>query len=384
MFLATRTGCLAGSSFSANALKAAWQGIRLSAAKDKRASWLDRRAAASAPLSSAILFRAVAPYLCGMRFDLVTLNLVLAIAETRSITRGAAREHLALAAASKRLSDLETRLGVSLFERRARGVDPTEAGRALVRHIRTLNASLHALESEVVEFARGIKGHLRVVANAAAIAECLPADLAAFARQHPGIRVSLEDQTSTEVQRAVAEGRADVGIFVGPCDDARLMSRHYRDGALVVLVPAQHVLARRSSVPFDALLDFDIVGLHVGAAAHELMLKCALERGRTLNARLQVRGFDAIAQLVEAGLGVAVLPSASAARFSRLFTVHVLELDEAWAHRQYLLATRRQEPLPAAMQRFVDALCPSNPSVGARDAGFVPPPPRDNPAIEKV
>ena len=65
-----------------------------------------------------------------MRFDLVTLNLVLAIAETRNITRAAEREHLALAAASKRLKDLETRLGVQLFERRARGVETTEAGRA--------------------------------------------------------------------------------------------------------------------------------------------------------------------------------------------------------------------------------------------------------------
>ncbi|HEX7689807.1 MAG TPA: LysR family transcriptional regulator, partial [Burkholderiaceae bacterium] len=165
-----------------------------------------------------------------MRFDLVTLNLVLAIAETRSITRGAEREHLALAAASKRLSDLEARLGVALFDRRARGVDLTEAGRALVRHIRTLNASLHALESEVVEFSRGIKGHLRVVANAGAISECLPADLAAFARAHPGIRVSLEDQTSADVQQAVAEGRADIGIFVAPGTDSRLATRHYSSG----------------------------------------------------------------------------------------------------------------------------------------------------------
>jgi len=300
-----------------------------------------------------------------MRFDLVTLNLVLAIAETRSITRGAEREHLALAAASKRLSDLESRLGVALFERRARGVELTEAGRALVRHIRTLNASLHALESEVVEFSRGIKGHLRVVANAGAITECLPADLAAFARAHPGIRVSLEDQTSTDVQQAVAEGRADVGIFVAPAVDGRLSTRHYRSGTLAAVVPNDHVLARRDAVPFDALLDFDIVGLHVGAAAHETMLKTALERGRTLNARLQVRGFDAIAQLVEAGLGVAVLPATSAQRFSRLFAVKALTLDEPWAHRDYLLATRASDTLPAAVQRFVDALCPPAPAAPA-------------------
>ena len=293
-----------------------------------------------------------------MRFDLITLNLVLAIADTRSITRGAAHEHLALAAASKRLSDLESRLGVTLFERHARGVDLTEAGRALVRHIRSLNASLHALESEVVEFSRGIKGHLRIAANASAITECLPADLAAFSQAHPGIRISLEDLTSAEVQAAVAEGRADVGIFVPPQHEARLSCRHYRDGELAVLVPQAHVLARRRAVPFDALLDFDIVGLHLGAAVHEQMRERAQALGRTLNVRLQVRGFDAIAQLVEAGLGVAVLPAVVAQRFSRIFAVQPLVLQEDWARRPYLLAVRTQDVLPAVVQRFVEALCP--------------------------
>jgi len=297
-----------------------------------------------------------------MRFDLITLNLVLAIADTRSITRGAAHEHLALAAASKRLSDLESRLGVTLFERHARGVDLTEAGRALVRHIRSLNASLHALESEVVEFSRGIKGHLRIAANASAITECLPADLAAFSQAHPGIRISLEDLTSAEVQAAVAEGRADVGIFVPPQHEARLSCRHYRDGELAVLVPQAHVLARRHAVPFDALLDFDIVGMHLGAAVHEQMRERAQALGRTLNVRLQVRGFDAIAQLVEAGLGVAVLPAVVAQRFARIFAVQPLVLQEDWARRPYLLAVRTQDVLPAVVQRFVEALCPPTPS----------------------
>ena len=292
-----------------------------------------------------------------MRFDLITLNLVLAIADTRSITAGALREHLALAAASKRLSDLETRFGVPLFERRARGVEPTEAGRALVRHIRGLQASLHALESEVVEFSRGIKGHLRIAANAGAISECLPPDLAAFSQVHPQIRISLEDQTSAEVQAAVAEGRADVGIFVPPLLDNRLSTWRYRSGALAAMVPAGHALAALERVRFEALLDHDIVGLHAGAAAHELMRAEAEGQGRTLKARLQVRGFDAIAQLVEAGLGVAVLPAAVAHRFAQIFRVRVLTLDEAWAEREYRLGVRTQEVLPTVVQRFVAALC---------------------------
>lgn len=293
-----------------------------------------------------------------MRFDLVTLNLVLAIAETRSITRGAEREHLALAAASKRLSDLETRLGVTLFERRARGVEPTEAGRALVRHIRSLNASLHALESEVVEFSRGVKGHLRVVANVSAIADCLPPDLAAFSRAHPLIRISLEDLTSAEVQAAVAEGRADVGIFVPPLLENRLTTWYYRSGELSVIVPLDHPLAERDGASFDDLLDYDVVGLQSGAAVQEQLQQLAMARGRTLKARLQVRGFDAIAQLVEAGLGVAVLPTAVVERFSKLFRVKRLALLEDWARRDYFVAVRTQDVLPTVVKRFVEALCP--------------------------
>ena len=303
-----------------------------------------------------------------MRFDLTTLNLVLAIADTRSITRGAAREHLALAAASKRLSDLESRFGVPLFDRRARGVEPTEAGRALVRHIRGLHASLHALESEVVEFSRGIKGHLRIAANAGAISECLPPDLAAFCQAHPQIRISLEDLTSAEIQAAVAEGRADVGICVPPMLDNRLTTWRYRHGALAAIVPARHALARRKQVRFEALLAHDIVGLHQGAAVHELMRTEAEGQGKTLKARLQVRGFDAIAQLVEAGLGVAVMPAATAERFAQVFRIKVLRLDEPWAQRDYLLAVRTQDVLPTVVQRFVDALCPSTDSVSAQSA----------------
>jgi DNA-binding transcriptional LysR family regulator len=297
-----------------------------------------------------------------MRFDLTTLSLVLAIAESRSITQGAKREHLALAAASKRVSDLETRLGVKLFERAARGVEPTEAGRALVRHVKALQASLNALESEVGEFALGVQGHLRIAANASSIAESLPPDLAAFSRAHPAVRISLEDRTSAEVQRAVLDGDADVGVFATPVLEPRLDVRRYRPAHLAVMVPRAHGLASQDKVRFEALLDFDIVGLHHGAALQEQMLAQAAAVGRSLRARLQVRGFDAIAQLVEADLGVAVMPAAVAQRLARLFAVTVLELDEPWAHGEHLIATRSRDGLPNVVARFVDFVAEAYPA----------------------
>jgi DNA-binding transcriptional LysR family regulator len=156
----------------------------------------------------------------------------------------------------------------------------------------------------------------------------------------------------------VAEGRADVGIFVPPLQETRLTTWHYARGELSVMVPLEHPLADRGSVGFDDLLDYDMVGLQSGAAVQEQLQQLAAARGRTLKARLQVRGFDAIAQLVEAGMGVAVLPTAAVDRFSKLFGVKRLGLDEPWAEREYLLAVRTQDVLPTVVKRFVEALCP--------------------------
>ena len=316
-----------------------------------------------------------------MRFDPVTLHPVLAIAETRSSTRAAAQARLALVAAGKRLSDLETRWGVAVPER-ARVVGWTEAGRVVVRHIRALNASLHALEREVVEFSRGIKDDLRIAANASAIAECLPAELANFSPARPGIRISLADLTRAEVPAAVASGRAGVGIFAPLRHDSRRSCRPCRPcrpcrsgeavGRLAMLVPArqpllqhglfQHLSTTPPGIPFDALPELDIVGLHLGAALQKQMRERARALGRARNVRVPVLGFDAIARRVEAGLGVALLPAGVAQRFARIVLVSRLALDEPWAQRHCLLDLQDLRSL-AVLQRFADALCPPAPQV---------------------
>ena len=307
--------------------------------------------------SSFVENQGLASFRVAMRFDLQTLDLVLAIAETRSITRGAAREHLALAAASKRLSDLETRLGVPLFERRARGVEPTEAGHALVRHVRSLRAQLHALESEVLEFGRGIRATCAWPRPPVPSPRCCP-PAAAFSRAHPGIRISLEDLTSAEVQAAVAEGRADVGIFVPPVRDPRLRHWPYATSRLAVVVPRGHLLARRSAVGFDALLDFDLIGLHLGAAAQERMR----ERAEALGRRL-ARGCTCAASMPSCNWSkpASAWPCCRHGRraLARLFDVVVLELQDELAEREYRLAVREQPVLPPALQKFVAVLCPS-------------------------
>ena len=77
-----------------------------------------------------------------MHYDLTDLRLFVAIAEARNLTRGAERVHLAPSSASHRLLQLEAALGTALFVRKARGVEPTRAGEALLRHARQVFARL--------------------------------------------------------------------------------------------------------------------------------------------------------------------------------------------------------------------------------------------------
>jgi hypothetical protein len=221
-----------------------------------------------------------------MRFDLTTLNLVLAIADTRSITRGAERESLALAAASKRLSDLEARLGVS-------AVRPPRTRRRAHRGRAARCCATSAAERVA---ARAGKRSRRVLARhqgpPARGGQCqrhrrTPAGrpggvFATGAPRHP-----RQPGRADQRRRAGRRGRRPrrCGHLHRPAGRAVAETRPYREGELAILVPRGHVLARRKGgTAFDALLDFDIVGLHAGAAAHEQMLQRAQALGRPLKA----------------------------------------------------------------------------------------------------
>ncbi|HKU05157.1 MAG TPA: LysR family transcriptional regulator, partial [Bradyrhizobium sp.] len=124
-----------------------------------------------------------------MRFDLVDLQLFVAVAETRSITAGAARVHLALASASERIKGLEAALGVALFKRGRRGVELTAAGESLLDHARLVLNNVEAMRGDLARFASGVRANVHLLANTSGLSEHLPRALASFLREHPAINV---------------------------------------------------------------------------------------------------------------------------------------------------------------------------------------------------
>src|SRR5437588_2712982 len=178
-----------------------------------------------------------------MRFDIVDLSLFRHVVEAGSITHGAERAHLALAAASTRIRNMEDALGAALLVRSRQGVVPTQAGRTLLAHARTILRQSERLREDLGAYAGGLAGQIRVLSNTNALTEFLPEALSSFLAAHPQVSVDLEERLSDEVVGLIAEGVGDVGIVAATVDVSALETHPFRRDRFVLVVAGGHPLA---------------------------------------------------------------------------------------------------------------------------------------------
>ena len=304
-----------------------------------------------------------------MRFDLTDLRLFRHIAETGSITRGAERTHLALASASARIRGMEEILGVPLLKRGRRGVQPTDAGRSLLDHARIVSQQVETMRGELSAYSRGLRGSVRVLANTAALAEHLPAVLARFLAAEPTINLDLEDRESPAIAAAIAAGDADIGIASQAAVVADLESHPFRADRLVLIVPANHRLAGRRQTRFAELPELDFVGLPRGTALDEHLAMQAARQGRPLRLRVRVSSLDAVCTMVAAGVGVAIVPEATARRHRRGLSLSIVRLVEPWADRRLVLCVHDSRCLSRPAKKLFEALAAPRASRPAHDSG---------------
>lgn len=281
------------------------------------------------------------------RFDLVTLRLFVAVVDAGSLTAGAERFGISLAAASKRIGELEQHCGVTLLQRGQRGATATVEGQSLHRHAIEVIARLEQLAQAVDDFTSGASGHLRLCANPSAFGGFLPALLARYAERHPKVRIELEDTLSEDGVRAVQKGLAELAVIGDnvPCENLETLPCNVDE--LVLLVPEGHALATQASVGVEQALACDQVALARSASLTRRVIAAAEPAGLTLRIRVQVRSFDSMCRMVAQGLGVAVLPSAAAALYAQALALKVVRLDGMDVQRRLLLAMRQRSQLSA-------------------------------------
>src|SRR5580698_1858322 len=189
-----------------------------------------------------------------IHFDLVDLSLFRQVVEAGSITAGAARAHLALAAASTRIRNMEEALGAPLLVRRRQGITPTPAGRTLLQHARAILRQAERLREDLGAYAGGLAGQVKVLSNTNALTEFLPEALSSFLAAHPQVSVDLEERLSDEIVGLIAEGVADIGIVAATVDVSTLETYPFRKDRFVLVVARDHALARRRKIAFAQVL----------------------------------------------------------------------------------------------------------------------------------
>ncbi len=291
-----------------------------------------------------------------MRYDLTSLDLFITVAQERNLTRAAGIKHLAVSAVSKRISELEAQIGSPLLIRNARGVELTPAGQSLLFYARQLKQTMAQLDNELSEFAAGVKGHIRIHAITSALSQFLPQDVAGFAERYPQIKFDIEERVGSAVIRAVADGRADLGIIASHTPAQGLETLPYRHDELTLVVPGNHPLASLKSVQFNELIEHEFVGPHLDSSLHALLTREADKLGQSLKLRIRISSFDCMCRMVSNGLGLAVLPRSVVEPYLRSHRLKRVVLNEPWARRSLLLVLRKDEAAAPTLRTFIDHL----------------------------
>lgn len=288
-----------------------------------------------------------------MRMDMPDLRLFLAVVEAGSITAGAARVHLSLAAASERLRAMEGDSRVALLRRHARGVSATDAGEALAHHARLILRQQSLLQGELHDFASGARGTVHLYANTGALVGFLPTRLAPWLAQRPRVQVELRERTSVEIVRAVRGGQAEAGIISNAVAAEGLHVQPVDDDPLLLVVPPGHALAGQRSVAFTAILGETFVALADGNALHEHIQDNARQLGGELRVRIRMKNFEGICTMVSHGIGLGIVPRSTAHRLRRTLGFQVVALEDPWARRRLSLCFAAWHALPRPMQSLL-------------------------------
>jgi DNA-binding transcriptional LysR family regulator len=281
--------------------------------------------------------------------ELRQLEAFVAVAEERNFTRAAARLYVTQSGLSATIRTLERELQVSLFSRTTRRVELTAAGAALLGMARQTLASARAA-MEVVAAVEGVRqGTLRLGIVQASSMFDLPGVLTRYRRNYPGIELQLVQGNSAELGRLLGEHGVDVIIRADFEPSSKLATIPLARSPLVIACNADHALADEGRVELRALSGMTLVGYPLGWGTRELSDRAFRSVGVEPHYAFEVNDIPTLLNLVDAGLGAAVIPDAIAARGDQLRRVAITGPPWDYVIAAETLAPRPQNPAAQAL-----------------------------------
>ncbi len=248
-----------------------------------------------------------------------------AVARHSHVTRAAAELHIAQPALSKQISQLEQELGLALFDRVGRNVRLTEAGEALLPHVRAVLAQVEAARAEIDERLGLQRGRVSIGTSPTVGTQLLPPALLAFNQRYPGIELCLYETDRQTLLELLETGAVDVTVLTLPVNGAALMVVPILSEDLVIIVHHRHHYAPYATVHLAALCDEAWVLSASNYELRELTLSLCAEAGFTPRVVLDGSEIDTLVRMVATGLGIALVPRMAVPESGDLVVLHLEE-----------------------------------------------------------
>ena len=283
-----------------------------------------------------------------MSVTLKQIRAFVAVAQAGSFTTAASQLHLTQSAVSVLISELEAEFGLRLFDRTTRLVQLADAGRDFYPVAEKILADLHNALLNSKELVAKKRGRVSVAATPLMASILLPKVIGEYTALYPDIRVTLQDSLAGLIQQKVRDGTADFGIGTFERAGRELIAEPFMADTLVLACPAGHPLAGKASVTWRALAGHPFISLTRDNSVGQLIRKCLADAGVEVHSAYEVSYLSTVVGMVDAGLGVAVLPS-YAGPITRLYDIQIRKLVKPAIRREMSFITRQGKALsPAA------------------------------------
>jgi DNA-binding transcriptional LysR family regulator len=286
-------------------------------------------------------------------FTILGLRVVRAAARHGSFSMAAEQLGYTQSAVSRQIALMERAAGRPLFERQARGVRLTEAGRLLVRRADAMLGELRAAQHDLRDLGARAPGRLRVGAFSTAMAALVPRAIRALVGQHPHLRVPLREGLSARLLTSLTRGRLDAAVVTAPRETPEgIELTALLDDPLVLAVPPEHPLAEQQSVPIAALRDQPWIAGSV--EPNTSLLGAWHDASWAPDIAFVARDWVAKLGLVAAGLGITVVPGIAVPALPP--TISLVRIDDPSTVRTIAIAYRAGVPVHDSRPAFTEAL----------------------------
>lgn len=280
------------------------------------------------------------------------LKIFVAVCETGSATAAGAKLYIAQPSVSLALSELESYYGIKLFDRIAKRLHITEAGKHFLQYATHIIRLFEDMEKEVKDFDK--MGVIRIGASVTIGNYLLPEYVSRFKQTHPQMEVKVIIDNSDRIQQHVLANRIDIGLIEGIVHSSYIKAEQFRDDELVLICAPQHTFADNNAVALTALAGEDFILRETGSAGREIFDSVMTASGIEIKPAWESSSTQAIVRAVQANLGVSVLPYLLVESSLNHGEICRFQLDGIRLQRQFSIIYHKNKFLTQGARDFIE------------------------------